>query len=144
MPLAILAEAQAIEDEFAARGDWSSQLQLLIEMGRRLPRLPEVARTEDDRVDGCQSQLWVVVWSQGSRLRIEADSDALVMRGVLSLILRLYDDRAPGAALAHLRGSGGLSIVERLAPSRANGLRALISRIEDAASRMQSNAGSEW
>lgn len=134
--------AQAIEREFAANGDWSGQLRHLMALGRALPTSPAAERTEDRRVHGCQSQLWVAVRRDGARLRIDADSDAMVMRGTLSLIVRLYDGRPAAAVLDHLRGGGGrLSIIERLAPNRSNGLRALIRRIEDAATEIEAGRG---
>lgn len=129
----IAQAAKTIEQEFAS-DDWSGQLRHLMALGRSLPGLPAAERTDERRVHGCQSQLWVAVRQEGRRLRIAADSDAMVMRGALSLIVRLYDDRASRDVLEHLRdGGGSLAIIERLAPNRSTGLRALIRRIEAAA-----------
>ena len=132
--LAITAAAEGIEREFAAIGDWSGQLRHLMELGRTLTRLTEVERTEVHRVHGCQSQLWLIVVVERSRLRVRADSDAMIMRGALSLILRLYDDRPPMAVSERLRDDGGQpAIIERLAPNRSTGLRAVLTQIEKAA-----------
>lgn len=138
----IAEAAQAIEQEFAASGDWSAQLHRLMALGRSLPGLPAAERTDEHRVHGCQSQLWVAVRQDGRRLHIDADSDAMVMRGALSLIVRLYDDRAAGDVLEHLRdGGGSLAVIERLAPNRSTGLRALIRRIEDVATAAVETGG---
>lgn len=134
----IEATERAIEAEFDALADFSARAAHLVALGRALQRLPAEACCEDYRVAGCQSLVWVVARADPAtrRLRLAADSDSALMRGLLALVLRLYDDRPPAAILAHEPAVIDRLLTGRsLAPSRANGLHLVVRRIRAAAAR---------
>jgi cysteine desulfuration protein SufE len=125
------AEAQqAIADEFAFFGDWSERYQYLIDLGRKLPPLPEVARTEANRIQGCQSKVWIVASGDASRLEFDAASDSSIVAGLVYLALRVYSGRSAAEILAtepDYIGKIGLS--KHLSPTRSNGLAAVLDFI---------------
>ncbi|KAA2244292.1 SufE family protein [Salinarimonas soli] len=128
--------AAGLEREFAELGDWDARIARVLALGRALPALDPAFRTEDHKVKGCQSQVWLRVDHdpRSGRLRLAADSDALLMRGLLAVVLRLYDDRGPGEILAHPADVlDRLAVSQSLAPNRANGLHLVIKRIHAAA-----------
>lgn len=129
---ATVAEAAAtLEEEFALLEDWRDKVELLIDLGKELPPLPEALKTEASRVRGCQSQVWLVAEPEaGGRLHLRADSDAVLVKGLISLLLRLYDRRTPKEILANppdVLERIGLS--KLLTPGRSNGLYAMVGRI---------------
>jgi cysteine desulfuration protein SufE len=125
------AEAQqAIADEFAFFGDWSERYQYLIDLGRKLPPLPEDARTEANRIQGCQSKVWIVASGDASRLAFDAASDSSIVAGLVYLALRVYSGRSAAEILAtepDYIAKIGLS--KHLSPTRSNGLAAVLDFI---------------
>lgn len=137
----IEATADALEAEFGAIEEWSARIKHLLSLGRGLEGIPPNERHEHDRVTGCQSQLWLVVRTGARGLEIKADSDALIMRGLLALVLRLYDGRQPEEILAHRTDVlDRLAVGGNLVPSRANGLHLIVKRIREAAEVAATNA----
>lgn len=132
----IASEEAAIEAEFDALPDFTARAAHLVALGRALPALADACCTEETRVAGCQSLVWVVVETTpgDGRLRLGAQSDSALMRGLLALVLRLYDGRP-----AHEIATHDPAVVDRLltgralAPSRANGLHLVVKRIREAA-----------
>lgn len=140
----IASEEAAIEAEFDAIPDFTARAARLVALGRAMPTLPEALCTEETRVAGCQSLVWVVVEAEPSSgcLRVRAKSDSALMRGLLALVVRLYDGRPAPEIAAH-----DPAVVDRLltgrslAPSRANGLHLVVKRIREAArAAMQEDA----
>ena len=131
------AEAQqAIADEFAFFGDWSERYQYLIDLGRKLPALPEAQRTEENRLLGCQSMVWIVAHGNADRLDFEAASDSTIVSGLVYLALRVYSGRSAQEILEtppDYIAAVGLS--KHLSPTRSNGLAALLEFIREAARR---------
>ena len=121
-----------IIDDFALIDDWEERYRYVIELGRALPELPEAARTEENRVRGCASQVWLVTEPRpDGTVHFRGDSDAHIVRGLIAILLRLYADRTPAdiltsdanAAFSRLGLSGALST------QRSNGLAAMVARI---------------
>ena len=127
--------AAALEEEFALLEDWRDKVECLIELGRDLPPLPEALKVERHKVRGCQSQVWLVAEPEaGGRLHLRADSDAVLVKGLISLLLALYDRRTPQEILANppdVLERIGLSRL--LTPGRSNGLHAMVARIRSMA-----------
>lgn len=125
------AAVQDLEEDFALLDDWRDKVELIIDLGKELPPLPDALKTEASKVRGCQSQVWLVAEPQLDRhLHLRADSDAVLVKGLISLLLRLYDRRLPEEILANppdVLERIGLS--KLLTPGRANGLYAMIARI---------------
>ena len=138
-------QAKPIDDLFETfemlSGDWEERYRVLIDLGRRLPELPESQRTEANRVHGCQSQVWMTAGARASAsgplLELRADSDAFIVRGLIAVLFMLYD----GLPLAEVRGVDAdgafrrLGLDQHLSPTRRNGLHAMIQRVRDLAVR---------
>ena len=89
------ADAQAaIADEFGFFGDWSERYQYLIDLGRKLPDFPEEWKTEEHRLHGCQSMVWIVPGGDAARLEFHAVSDSAIVSGLVYLALRVYSGRS--------------------------------------------------
>ena len=128
-------EAQeAIAGEFAFFGDWSERYQYLIDLGRRLPPFPEHWKTEENRLKGCQSQVWIVAEGDASRLDFHAISDSSIVSGLVYLALRVYSGRSAAEILATPADYiARIGLAKHLSPTRSNGLAALLAFINDRA-----------
>lgn len=131
------AEAQqAIRDEFAFFGDWSERYQYLIDLGRKLPPFPDELRTEEHRLHGCQSMVWIVPSGDASRLDFAAASDSAIVSGLIYLALRVYSGRSAREILdTEADYIADIGLARHLSPTRSNGLAALLQFIRDAARR---------
>lgn len=121
---------EEIVQEFALLESWEDRYAHLIEMGRELPRLPAEAKTDDKLVKGCQSRVWLLARREDGRMIYEAESDALIVEGLIALLLRVYSNRTPAEILAAdtaFLDRVGLS--RHLSPSRTNGLHSMIRHI---------------
>jgi len=138
-PEAALAE---LSDEFELLGDWEERYRHVIDLGRDLAPLSSSERTDDNKVRGCASQVWLVTEPGDHSLLFRGDSDAHIVRGLIAILLRLYSGRSPEqilnfdakAALAELGLSGALST------QRSNGLSAMLARIKADAQAVQARA----
>ena len=128
-------EAQrAIAGEFAFFGDWSERYQYLIDLGKKLPDLPEAEKSEDNRLLGCQSKVWIVAEGDASRLDFHAISDSSIVSGLVYLALRVYSGRSAAEILATPADYiGEIGLAKHLSPTRSNGLTALLGFIKDTA-----------
>ena len=124
-------DIDALVDEFEFLGDWEERYRYLIELGQAMDPLPEAERTEKTKVKGCVSQVWVVVDEDGERMILRGDSDAHIVKGLVALMKRLYDQRTPSEALAIDPKAvlGRIGLAEHLSPQRSNGLSSMIGRI---------------
>lgn len=131
------AEAQAaIRDEFAFFGDWSERYQYLIDLGRKLPPFPDEWRTEEHRLQGCQSMVWIVPEGDASRLVFHAISDSAIVSGLVYLALRVYSGRsAAEIAATDADYIADIGLAKHLSPTRSNGLAALLAFIREYAQR---------
>lgn len=130
-------EAQAaIRDEFAFFGDWSERYQYLIDLGRKLPDLPADWKTEQHRLHGCQSMVWIVAEGDRDRLDFHAISDSAIVSGLIYLALRVYSGRS-AAEIARTDADyiADIGLAKHLSPTRSNGLAALLGFIRDQAQR---------
>jgi len=134
---ATAADAQAaIADEFAFFGDWSERYQYLIDLGRKLPEFPEAWKTEEHRLQGCQSMVWIVPSGDASKLDFAAVSDSAIVSGLVFLALRVYSGRPAAEILATEPDYiAAIGLSSHLSPTRSNGLAALLAFIRDTAQR---------
>ena len=124
----------AIADEFALFGDWSERYQYLIDLGRKLPPFPEEWKTEDRRLLGCQSRVWIVSSGDASKLDFAAASDSAIVSGLVYLALRVYSGRSAAEILATPADYiADIGLAKHLSPTRSNGLTALLGFIKDTA-----------
>jgi len=119
-----------IVDEFEFLGDWQERYAHIIEMGRGLPALLPEHKIEDNRVKGCQSQVWLISRMENGRLVLEAESDALIVQGLIALLLRIYSGRTPQEIVRSrpdfLRSIG---LDKHLSQNRTNGLHSMLKEI---------------
>lgn len=135
------AEAQQqIAEEFAFFGDWTERYQYLIDLGKQLPPLPERLKTEDYRVHGCQSMVWLVPSGDAARMHFDAASDSAIVSGLIALVLRVYSDRPAAEILAtEPEFIQAIGLAKHLSPTRSNGLAAMLARLKQyAAEALQS------
>jgi cysteine desulfuration protein SufE len=123
---------------FEALGDWEERYAYLIELGKKLPGLAEADKTEANRVHGCQAMVWLRLEPDPARpaaLRMRADSDAFIVRGLIAVLQMLYDARtAPEILQADAKGIlGQLGLDKHLSPTRKNGLFSMVERIRELA-----------
>ena len=132
----IAATERAIEAEFALFDDWRDKIDYVMDLGRTVRPFPDAERVEANRVHGCQSQVWMVarVDPESGRLRLDADSDAILVKGLIGLLLRLYDGRSAAEIVAHPpQVFERVGLGRHLTPGRANGLHSMIRRIGELA-----------
>ena len=129
------AEAQAaIAEEFAFFGDWSERYQYLIDLGRKLPDLPAEWKSEEHRLHGCQSMVWIVAEGDADRLDFHAISDSAIVSGLIYLALRVYSGRsAKEIADTNADYIAEIGLARHLSPTRSNGLAALLGFIRERA-----------
>ncbi len=127
-------------EDFSLLEDWSDRYQQIIDMGRRLPPYPEEYRTDDFKIRGCQSQVWIRPWRDNECLRFDAVSDAAIVCGLIALLLKIYDNRQPEEILAaDPTFIGSLGLDSHLSPTRRNGLAAMMDVIRHTAESAMQN-----
>ena len=129
------ASLDEIRESFGFFDDWEDKYRFIIELGKGLDTLPDGDRQEENLVRGCQSQVWLVPATdpETGTLTLRIDSDAHIVRGLIAIVLAVYEGRTPEEALAFdIEGLfDDLALLKHLSPTRGNGLRALIGRIRD-------------
>ena len=130
------AEQAAIAEEFAFFGDWTERYQYLIDLGRKLPEFPEGWKTEEHRLHGCQSMVWIVAEGDAQRLVFHATSDSAIVSGLIFLALRVYSGRSAREILDTAPDYvATIGLAKHLSPTRSNGLAALLDFIKARAAR---------
>ena len=125
-----------IVNEFSIFDDWLDKYEYIIELGKSLEEYPEDRKTDDKLVKGCQSRVWIDFKVEDGKIFFNADSDAIITKGIISLLVRIYSGRTPQEIL-----SSDFSVVEKiglkenLSPTRANGLVSMIQMIREIAAR---------
>jgi cysteine desulfuration protein SufE len=122
----------AIIDEFSFFGDWTERYQYLIDLGRKLPPFPDEWKTEENKVHGCQSQVWLVANGDAKRMEFKATSDSAIVSGLIALLLRVYSGRsAKDIVETSPRFVESIGLQKHLSPTRNNGLSAMFKTIQD-------------
>lgn len=126
-----IAEKQAaLEAEFAALPDWEARYQRIIALAKGLPPLEERHRIEGNRVRGCSSTVWLWADLADGRVTYQADSDAVLVRGLVALLIHVYSGHSPSEILAAKPAFiERLGLNQNLSPNRANGLTAMVKQI---------------
>jgi cysteine desulfuration protein SufE len=127
------AEAELV-GEFQLFDNWVDRYQYIIDLGRQLPPFPDAARTEANKIKGCQSQVWLVTRRIGDRLEFDAISDSAIVSGLIAILRRVYNGRRAADIVASRPDFiAGLGLDQHLSPTRSNGLHAMISALRHAA-----------
>jgi cysteine desulfuration protein SufE len=132
----ILSAQQEIIEEFEFFDDWTGRYQYLIDLGRKLPPLAAADMTAANKVDGCQSQVWIVVSGNADRLNMRAASDSVIVSGLVALLLRVYAGRSAREILAaDPEFINAIGLGKHLSPTRSNGLTSMVKTIKAHAER---------
>ncbi|WP_337926437.1 SufE family protein [Luteimonas saliphila] len=130
------AAQAAIKEEFAFFSDWSERYQYLIDLGRKLPPFPEEWKSEEHRLLGCQSMVWIVPEGDAARLDFRATSDSAIVSGLIYLALRVYSGRSTREIVeTEADYIADIGLAKHLSPTRNNGLAALLGFIRESAKR---------
>jgi cysteine desulfuration protein SufE len=121
-----------IREDFLSIESWEERYAYLIELGRCLPEFPSAGRTEENRILGCQSRVWLIPSSDGKGFQFRADSDSAIVRGLIALLMALYLGRSPIsiAAIDETAVFKELGLDAHLSAGRRNGLLSLVERIK--------------
>lgn len=122
---------EQIIEEFSAFTDWMDKYNLLIDMGRSLPPLDPSFKKNEFLIEGCQSRVWLCPRLEGERIFFSADSDALITKGIVSLLVRVLSGRTPEEIKnADLRFIDAIGLKQNLSPTRSNGLLAMVKQMK--------------
>lgn len=120
-----------IIEEFQDFDDWMDRYQLLIDLGSEQAPLDEQYKTEQNLIDGCQSRVWLQADLVDGRVRFQAESDALIVKGIVALLIRVLDNQTPADILsAELYFIEKIGLREHLSPTRSNGLLAMLKQMK--------------
>lgn len=121
---------EEIIDEFEIFDDWMDKYALIIEEGNKLEKLDDIYKTPNNIIEGCQSRVWLQTDYENGKLHFRAESDAVIVKGLLALVLRVFSGRTPDEIIeADLRFLTEVGLTEHLSPTRSNGLLAVIKQI---------------
>ena len=129
-------DVEELKETFGFFDDWEDKYRFVIDMGKDLPALADEDKVENNIVRGCQSQVWLTHSCEADgRLRLHIDSDAFIVKGLISIVLAALDGKKPGEVLDYdIEGLfEELELLQHLSPTRGNGLRAMIARIRQIA-----------
>ncbi len=136
----------ALKEDFSIIDEWEDRYRYVIELGRALPPLAEAERTQHNKVQGCASQVWIASHEEKNvrepRLSFTGDSDALIVKGLIAIIFRLFSDKPASEILATDAGAllDELGLREHLTPQRSNGVASMVTRIKSDAKAALENA----
>jgi cysteine desulfuration protein SufE len=120
-----------IVDEFSFFEDWQDKYEYLIELGKKLKDFPEDKRTDDNKVKGCQSSVWLVANRENGSVTYKADSDSTIVKGLIALLIRVLSGQSPDNIVnAKLEFIDKIGLKQHLAQTLANGLAAMVKQIK--------------
>ncbi len=120
-----------IVEEFSVFDEWLDKYEYIIDLGKSLPMIDEADRVEANLISGCQSRVWLSCRLEDGLLRFRADSDAIITKGIISLLIRVYDGQTPAdVAASDFSFIERIGLKENLSPTRAGGLAAMIKQIK--------------
>ncbi len=122
---------EEIVEDFEMLVEWPEKYEHLVDIGKKLPRLPEEAYAEENKVKGCQSNVWMITRIENGRIIFEGDSDALIVKGLVALLLKVFSNHTPDEILdAKMDFLERIGLQAHLSPTRNNGLSAMIKQIK--------------
>ncbi len=132
--MTIEEKQEELVEDFSMYDEWLDKYEYLIELGKALPAFPEEKKTDDRLIKGCQSRVWLDAGMDGGKIVFTADSDAIITRGIIAMLISVYSGRTPEEILtsddAFLDRIG---LRENLSPTRQNGLLSMMRTIRDLA-----------
>lgn len=122
---------EEIVDEFALFDEWMDKYEHLIELGKELPLIEDQYKTEENLIKGCQSRVWLHAEMVDGKIIFSADSDAIITKGIVALMIRVFSDQTPDEITnASLEFIDKIGLKEHLSPTRSNGLLAMVKQIK--------------
>ncbi len=122
---------QEIIDEFAIFEDWMEKYEYIIDLGKDLPKIAEDKKTKDRIIEGCQSQVWLDSSFENGKMHFKADSDAIITKGIIGLLIRVLDDEKPEEIVkSDLHFINDIGLHEHLSPTRSNGLVSMVKKMK--------------
>lgn len=119
-----------VVEEFSAFEDWMDKYEYIIELGKTMPIISESRKSDANLIKGCQSRVWLDTEFRDGKLFFSSDSDAIITKGIISLLIRVYNGRTPKEILDSDNDFiGKIGLLENLSPTRANGLVSMIDQI---------------
>jgi len=129
--LSIKEVENQVISEFEIYDDWLDRYNYLIEMGKSLPVIDPKHKTDKNLIHGCQSRVWLHAEHANGKIHFTADSDAVITRGIISLLVRVFDNRTPDEIInANLDFINTIGLTQHLSPTRSNGLASMIKQIK--------------
>lgn len=129
--MTLLEKQNRIIEEFSGLSEWMDRYNLLIEKGKNCPVLPDNEKTESLLIKGCQSRVWIKPEIKDGKIYFQADSDAVITKGIASLLIQVFSEETPETILnAPVDFLDKIGLKEHLSPTRANGLNAMLKQIK--------------
>src|SRR4030095_10938936 len=123
---------QEIVDEFSLFDSWEDKYEYIIDLGKKLPPLEPVFKTEENKIKGCQSQVWLITEEHDGRIFFKADSDAVIVKGLVSMLIRVLSGHSPdGIINAKLDFINKIGMTTHLAQTRSNGLLSMVKQMKN-------------
>ena len=131
--MTVNATQDEIIEEFEGLTDWMDRYAYIIDLGNTLPEFPETDKTPQNIIEGCQSRVWITAGKgENGTIHFQADSDALIVKGIVALLMRVLNDHTPDEILnADLYFVDKIGLKEHLSPTRSNGLVAMVKQIHN-------------
>ncbi len=122
---------EEVIEEFSAFDDWMDKYQMIIDLGNEQPPLDAAYKTEDNLIDGCQSRVWLHAEMREGLVHFEADSDAIITKGLIALLIRVLSDHTPAEILeSDVHFIDAIGLTQHLSPTRSNGLLSMLKQIK--------------
>jgi len=129
--MTVKESAQKIVEEFSLFDDWMDKYNYLIDMGKTLPLIDKKYKTDQYLISGCQSRVWVFAEMQDGKVIFKADSDAVITKGIVNLLIRVFSNQPPEEIIdADLAFIDQIGLKEHLSPTRSNGLMSMIKQMK--------------
>ena len=129
--MTIQEKQQEVIDEFSMFDDWMQRYEYMIELGKSLPLIDDKYKIDENLIKGCQSKVWVHAELEGDKLVFTADSDAIITKGIVAILIRVFSDQHPSEIIeADTQFIDEIGLKEHLSPTRANGLVSMIKQLK--------------
>lgn len=129
--MTITAVQEELIDEFALFDDWMERYEYMIDLGKSLPLIDPNLKSDDKLIKGCQSKVWLNAELNGAKVLFTADSDAIITKGIVAILIRVFSNQSPQAILdANTDFIDEIGLKEHLSPTRANGLVSMIKQMK--------------
>ncbi|GER58839.1 SufE family protein [Patiriisocius marinus] len=134
---------QDLVEEFEMFDDWMQRYEYMIDLGKSLPLIDDTQKTDDKIIKGCQSKVWLDASLDGDKVTFTADSDAIITKGIIAILIRVFNNQKPQDILnAEMSFIDDIGLKEHLSPTRANGLVSMIKQLKMYATAYQAKLNS--